>query len=414
MVLPVHTWTQDMYHYYRASPFFGEPRLEKSWLSTVEFAVFTGSTSRGKNAKTSTVPVFDIYGTYNMRLLGSGVPNKDITNTADLALINLANTPANGCYANLSFPGSFKVLEGALNIEQNFAHGMFVQFYIPFRKFNISPQHFIDLSPAVTDGPTNVNTPEWQEFLAQFNTILSNYDLNICKVKVTGIGAVSAELGWTLNYQEAELLDFVDLTIKSGVLLGTGTEKNENYVFDISTGYDRHFGFPISLDISFGLYDWFTAGVHGGAIGFLDKNKNIRMKTDINQSGMIKLAQGNARVSLGAIWDIGLFAKADHMADLISLIIGYTFAQQQNTTLCPQNCPGENTIFQTEIVNCDSMYKGWQMNTINFLAELDFTKEDRRFGPRVGFIYNANAGGKRVFKNNTIGGYAGIDVSWCY
>ena len=414
LALSTTTDSQDMYHYYRASPFFGEPRLEKSWLSTIEFTIFSGSTSTGKNAKTSTVPVFDIYGIHNMRLLGSGVPNKDITNTADLALINLANTPANGCYAEFSFPGSFKVLEGALNVTQNFAHGMFAQMYIPFRQFTISPQHFIDLSPAITDGPTNINTPEWQEFIAQFNAILSNYNLNVCKAKVTGLGAVSAELGWTLNYQETELLDFVDATFKAGVLLRTGTDKNEDSVFDISTGYDKHFGFPLSFDMSFGLYDWFTSGIHAGVIGFLDRNKEIRMKTDINQSGMIKLAKGNARVSLGPIWDIGLYSKADHMADLISIIVGYTFAQQQNTTLCPQNCTGDNPIFDVQIVNSDQMYKGWQMNTLHFLVELDFTKENRRFGPRVGFIFNGNAGGKRVFKNNTIGGYAGIDVAWCY
>jgi hypothetical protein len=405
---------QDLYHYYRASPFFGEPRLEKPWLSTLELSAFTGSTSQAKNCATATVPLFDMYGIYNMRLLGSGVPDKDPTNLADIALINLAQTPANGCYAHVSFPGCFKVIEGVINFTQNFSHGVFGQVYIPIRNFTIRPGRFIDLSPAQTEGPTSINTPQWQNFLAQFNAILARYDLSIAQRKVTNVGAVSLELGWTYNYQETEILDFVDTTIKTGILLGTGTERNPNYVFDISTGYDKHIGIPVTLDMSLGLYEWFTGGIHAGAIGFINRTQNVRMKTDVGQSGMIKLAQGRATVSMGPIWDMGLYAKADHLNNLMSILVGYTFARKECDSICPLSCDGTPSLFDPEIVNTDPQYAGWQMNTINFLLELDFTRENRRLGPRLGFIYNLNAGGKRVFKNNTAGGYVGLDVAWCY
>lgn len=413
LLTPIASCAQDLYHYYRASPFFGEPRLEKNWLSTLELTAFVGSTSQGKNAKTSTVPLFDLYGIYNMRVLGSGVPNKSPTNLADLALINVNNTPANGCYAQLSFPGSFKVIEGIINYTQNFTHGIFGQVYIPIRNFNIRPGQFIDLSPAVTDGPTNASTPEWQQFLEQFNAILTRYNLSIAPVKTTGIGAISLELGWTHNYHQTEILDFIDTTIKTGVLLGTGTERNENCVFDISTGYDKHLGIPLTLDMSMGLYEWFTTGIHAGIIGFFDRKKDIRMKTDVAQSGMIKLAKGTANVSMGPIWDLGAFVKADHMRDILSILFGYTFARKECDTLCPLNCDGQ-PVFDCQIVNTDQMYYGWQMNTFHFLLELDLTKENHRIGPRLGFIANANAGGKRVFSNNTYGGYLGLDLAWCY
>lgn len=404
---------QDLYHYYRASPFFGEPRLERPLLSTLECTVFGGSTTNGKNPRTSTVPLFDIYGIYNMRVLGNGVPGKSPTNLADLALINLANTPANGCYAQLSFPGKFRTIEGVINYTQNFVNGVFGQIYIPIRNFKITPDQFIDLSPANNGGPTNASTPEWQQFLAQFNAILTQYNLSIAPVTVTGVGAVSIELGWTNNYTQTEVLDFIDTTIKSGILLSTGTEKNEDLVFDISTGYDKHLGIPITFDMSMGLYEWFTAGVHAGLIGFLDRKKEIRMKTDSTQSGMIKLAKGSANVSFGPIWDIGLFVKADHMRDLISIIIGYTFARKECDTLCPLNCDALTPpIFDSNIVNTDQMYYGWQMNTMNFVMEFDFTKEDCGLGPRLGLIANVNMGGKRIFKTNTFGGYVGLDLAW--
>lgn len=402
---------QDLYHYYRASPFFGEPRLEKCWLTTLELTAFGGSTTQGKNAKTSTVPVFDMYGVYNMRVLGSGVPNKSPTNLADLALINLNNTPANGCYAQLSFPGYFKVIEGVINFTQNFNHGIFGQVYIPIRNFNITPDHFIDLSPAAGTGPTNASTPEWLQFLAQFNNILTKYNLSIAPVKVTGVGAISLELGWTHNYNRTEVLDFIDTTIKTGVLLGTGTTKDPDLVFDISTGYDKHLGVPLTFDMSMGLYEWFTTGVHAGIIGFLDRTKDMRMKTDIAQSGMIKLAKGTACVSMGPIWDVGAYVKADHIRDFVSILCGYTFAREECSTICPLNCTGQ-PIFDPNIVNTDQMFFGWQMNTVHFLIELDFTKENRHVGPRLGFIFNATAGGKRIFKNNTVGGYIGLDISW--
>lgn len=402
----------DNYHFYRAGYFFGEPRLEKDWLGTFELDVAGGSTNKSINNCGQTVPLFDLYGPANMRVLGNGVPNKSVTNVADLALINLSRLPANDGFAQFSFPGHFSIVEADINIEQNFTRGFFTQIYIPIRKLDINPCHYVDLSPTSSSTVPNQSSPVWQNFLNQFDNILEQYNLSLAPVHQTCIGDVTVLAGWTRNYQNTKILDFVDATVKIGVLINSAPAKNEDLVFDIAPGYDKHFGFPISLGLSLGSFEWLTVGVHADVITFLRRNKDIRMKTDFAQNGILKLAKGLAKVSKGPIWDLGMYAKADHLASAFSLLIGYAFATQEADRVCPFVCQPEATIFNAIIVNSDETLKGWQQHNLNFLAEYDFTKINWPVGPRIGLIINAQVGGRKIFKTNMFGGYAGIDVAW--
>ncbi|MDR3550972.1 MAG: hypothetical protein P4L31_06170, partial [Candidatus Babeliales bacterium] len=183
--------------------------------------------------------------------------------------------------------------------------------------------------------------------------------------------------------------------------------KNEDLVFDIATGFNKHIGFPLSVDVSVGAFEWFTAGVHSGVIPFLKRNKCIRMKTDCNQSGLIKLAKGEAVVHLGPLWDVGGYLKADHLAGRLSFLFGYTFINQCADWVSPVECQ-----FDAIIVNSDAGLQGWRMHTINFLAEYDFTNEGSMCGPRLGFLINAQVGGRKIFKTNMFGGDFGLDIAW--
>jgi len=413
LIFTISVHAIDDHHFFRASFLFQEPRFEKNSLGTLETWVGVGETNESLNSASTIVSLFDLYGPSNMRLLGSGVPNKDPNNQADLALINLARLSPNDCFGFVSLPGSFKVVESGFRYMQNFAGGFFTEIQLPVRSFRIVPNSFVDLSPDSSSLFPNRSSPEWQEFLREFNAILARYNLSYDCINQTQLGDFIWTLGWTTNYQDSELFDFVDTTLQAGILYPSAPQKNENLIFDIPFGYDGHWGFVATFDMSYGAYDWLTMGIHGGVLAFLNRVKNnVRIKTDINQNGLIKLATANVLMEKGPLWDLGVYAKADHLGGGLSITMGYTYVNQGNDRICSE-CPVlNNTLFDPNIANSDTALAGWDMHNIHLFIEYDFSKECWRVGPRVGMIFNANASGKRIFKNNIVGGTLGFEIVW--
>ncbi len=394
-------------HFYRANYFFGEPRLEKNWLGTIDLDFEGGSTKKGRDLNHKKSELLDIYGDYNMHVLGNGVPNKDLSTVEDAILEALSLVPGRDNFGHLSFSGQFRTFEGSLTLTQNIKRGFFFEFNVPFSYLKISDVTFKDLSPTDDIFP-NINTVEWQAFLTAFDSILTKHDLSKDDTSSFGLSDVGFLFGWTQNYEDTEVLDFVDSTIKFGILTPTGKKKDETKVFSLNHGYEGHFGFPLSFDLGFGAYEWLTIGGHFEAILFLDTTKEIRMQTDINQSGMIKLAQGKTTITRRANWEAGGYLKGDHVYKGFSLIFAYSYASQNKQKLDAK----DKTVFLKDIINEDPMIKGFSMHTINFIGEYDFTKEGHKIGPRLSIFYNVQVGGKQTFDTNIFGGTFGIDIDW--
>src|SRR3990172_477786 len=60
-------------YFYRASYFPGEPRFEKSWLSSIDFIVASGRAQTGRNLCGQKRELLDIYGSHNMQAIGKNV-----------------------------------------------------------------------------------------------------------------------------------------------------------------------------------------------------------------------------------------------------------------------------------------------------------------------------------------------------
>lgn len=399
----------DNPHFYRATYFYGEPRLGKNNLSSWDVTLAHGSTNQGRNGNGGKTCLLNIFGHNNMLALGEGVPCKSTTDPLDIALINLARLPSRGTFGQLIFNGTFSITEANIFFTHNFNCGLFVEAHMPIRNLQLSDICFKDLSPTDATCP-NINTPEWQTFLTLFPQILHKYGLSLASIHHKGFGDASFLLGQTWNYQETEELDYIDFTIKGGILIPTGSTQNENLVFDIPLGYNGHIGIPLSLDLSFGCYDWLTFGVHGGILPFLHRLHTLRLKTNVNQNGFIKLAKGCASVRPGTIFEAGGYIKADHLCRGLSLLFAYSYARQNGTTVNPRS----TGIFVPDVVCTDQLYRGWNMGTLNFIAEYDFSKEGCIFGPRVGLFYNRIINGKRIFDTNMVGGSLGLDIALCF
>lgn len=397
----------DNPHFYRANYFWGEPRFEKPWLTTFEISLGDASTRHGRNRNNDKRNILDIFGPFNMQFLGAGVANLDPANPFDLILINLLALPQNENFGKFRFTGEFSTIELTTNFYQNLVHGFFIQVYMPFRQLKISDIRYEDLSPL--SGFPNANTPEWLQFTRNFAAILDRFDISLKGVNRFGAGDLSILIGWARNYEETQILDYIDVDAKIGALFPTGKTRDINRPFDLPQGYNGHWAIPLKFDLSVGAWDWFTWGTHLGALFFFKQDKATHFRSSTAQNGLIQLARAKAQVDPGTIWEASTYFKADHFIYGWSFLAGYTFTKREHTTI-------ESSQISTDksIINNDGPLKPWQMHVIHLFIEYDFTKKPTGPGPRVGFFYNRVVAGERVWDANIKAGYFGLDIGWCY
>jgi len=439
--------TYDNSHFYRATYFFGEPRFEKKGLTSADLFIGGGSTCQGYDACGHKTCLLNIYGPHNMLYLGKGVPGQDLSRETDALMQKLSVIPQKENFGKLLFSGQFNAFEIIFSFAQNFTKGFFFQIYLPVRKLEIRTISHCDLSPTKGQqicqplpcsydsfscnnnpyhrdcdnecscmyqfsdpdyGCPNDKNMYWQAFLRMFPRILQEHQLSISDVCMDGSGDTTCFLGWTTNYDNLENIDYIDGTIRLGIVAPTSYVKDPDYAFSLPLGYDGHTGFIASLDTSFGLYEWVTIGGHLDLIIFNKKSKCIRVKTACEQNGFIKLAKANVCYEKGNLYNFGAYFKADHVIGGFSCILGYILAAKQDDYITPFDF----TCIDCDIANSDQMLKQWRMHTINFLAEYDFSRENHAFGPRVGIFYNVVVGGRRIFATGMGGANFGFEVSW--
>lgn len=397
----------DNPHFYRATNIFSEPRLEHDYLTTANATLGGGSTHHARSCNNTLVPLFDIYGRQSIQLLNANTSFQNPNDPFDQLLLDLNALPIREDFATISIGGQFSIIEANLSLAQNLSHGLFLFFHLPVRRLAISDISFIDRSPDDTVFP-NKNTPAWQAAFQEITPLLQHYGINSCPKISAGVGDFSSWLGWTHNYQETRTLDFVDFSFMTGFLAPTGKLRNEDALFSLPTGYNGHWAFGISPQASIGFYEWVTIGGYLNALIFGKRAMAMRVKTDSAQSGIIKLACAHVTDHRGPLVHTGLYVKADHVGHNVSVTAAYSFASQQKSHLSTDN----NTQLDCAIINSDTMLKGWNMHTLNFLAEYDFAREGKRVGNRIGLFYNLQVAGSRVFDTNIFGGTYGIDISW--
>jgi len=394
----------DRVHFYYANPFWKEPRFERPYLLTFNTSGWRGSTCEGQNCRGKKTGVLNIYGTHNMKRLGENVPDKDPSLPENMILDALQQVEGNHCFAHLNFSGKFRTAGTELSLLQNFTHGFFLQLDVPVRFLEIRNICYTDLSPSLPATP-NKTQPEWQSFLGAFQSILKLYELDIRTCRNKGFGDFSILFGWTKNYENTEYFDFIDWTVKFGPLFPTGKRKNIHSVFSLPLGYDGHWGLSACFDLSAGLFEWLTFGGHLQVLPLFPRTKTIRMKTAAQQSGMIKLSKGCAKVKPGIVTHAGVFLQADHITHGLSLTTGYSYARQGNKKICPCNTKK----FNPAIVNSDQMFKKWTVHTVHFQADYDFMQEHHTVGAQVGVFVDWHVGGTRTFKTNRSGILVGFD-----
>lgn len=395
----------DNPHFYRSTNMlFDEPRIEHDHLSSFDVTIGSGSTSQSINSSHQKTFLYNLYGGINATALALNVPSIDPTNQYETIVNDLAKIGHNGSFGNLSAGGTFSIIEANVSYVYNLAKGFLLLCHLPIRSLSTKHPFFIDLSPDGTATP-NKKSPEWLLFLSSFDDVMNYYNIDTSPTTDKGLGDLSLLTGWTHNYQKTKTLDFIDITVIGGILFPTGKKRDENKLFSLPLGYNGHWGFPLNGMLSFGAYGWLTLGLYGHTILFAKNNSSLRVQTSSEQSGIIMLASETATIDKGAAWNTGLILKADHFMYGLSFITGYAYSGERKNRLSQSPHSALNTKKNLAL-------HGWNMHTLHFNFEYDFTKENSIIGPRIGLFYNYQLGGTRVFQTNITGASLGLDIVW--
>jgi len=389
----------DDVHRYRPIYFFGEPHPSRGGLSNIYISCAHGKSRKGIAMRHNNTALFDIFGTHDIRTAAQLVSPSCLTSPIGMILQELLTTSGGPCYAHLSCNGLLEITETVLRGYQNFTHGIFAAWYIPWRSLHVQPRACIDLTPS------SEITPAWEAFLAAGESAFTPYGLSRNSYIHYGIGDTACSLGYAHTYDETCWLDYIDVSVQFGIVFPTSTRNHPCHFFEVPLGYEGHTGYFGIFDLSAGWFDWITAGAHLQCLGFLPHNNTQRIKTSAGQEGLFLITQSCMHEQKGGIYTGGVYVKADHVLLGFSCILGYSIAAQTHSTWSYVDTH-QPYIFP------DQRLAHWTMHSLHLQLDYDCATHSNPNAPRIGFIYNTAFRGSRIIETSMTGGFWEITVTW--
>lgn len=394
--------------FYQPRTFFGEPRLAYAGLTTIEATLRGGHAFSGYDANGHKINVLGIYGCENLAAITQGVSESVLACNPDCILNTIWQYRFyNQNTGKLVINGKFSSIEFLPVFTQNFKHGFFASLSIPVKKLSIIDVSYTDLTTRGVFG-SGIRFVDWQETTNQIEQIMACYGIHVGHTKTVGLGDVQLFGGWTINYEDTTVLDYIDATGALGVNFPTSYRADGSYVFALPLGYDGHVGIPLVLALSLGIFDWFTFGVQTGFLWFNDKLRCMPIKTAADQSGWIKLTRVPAVVQKGTIWHIDEYFKIDHLVGGFSVCVGFSHDHANRSKVMPI----DSRIASRSIIESDERLAPWTTTAFHFVFEFDFATFDHPNVPRLALTIDKTIHGKRSFDTLITGAFIGIDFEW--
>lgn len=343
-------------HFYRAAYLPQEPRFEQRGLTTLDIQLSEGKAFTAFNKSGDETPLFSLF----------------------------------SCDKRRCFKGTFELFETWITFSHTLFQGFFLEYTVPVTQFFLKPFS---------------NCQKESEYLYLYNccSITNSCELFSTPNKRTALSDCITLFGWTTNYEGCEELDFIDATIKTGVLWPTGTCIKTDGCLSIPNGYGN-WGFPLSVDLAFGALDWLTLGLHLDTILFLSSSKYIK-----KQASCYNYLDRKP----GTITTFSMYSKADHVILNLSLILGYTYSHKSKDEITQlssdnhfNNTSNFNNLYYKPFLN------EWSMHTIHIAFNYDFAREYHRLAPSIEIFFNQQVAGRNVFKTDMAGGTLGATVQW--
>lgn len=210
------------------------------------------------------------------------------------------------------------------------------------------------------------------------------------------------------TFENFKHLDFIDLTIKTGFTTPEWTESSSTTLFASPAKKNTHFGYPVSIQSSLGVLDWLTLGCHASAVIYQESQAQVHLQSHATENNLLISQIGTARIHQGPLISTGLFLEADHIAELVSLSLGYTYLYHGENSISPLALEK----FPTAYANKPTTLKAWSMSVITLQFEIDFATQDNPNAPIFTLSYSLPIQGKYSAKTSLWTGSCGLQ--FCY
>ena len=419
LLLTSQIFALDLPQFYRTTLFQGETKPNVDDFRTyIDIRYGEGSTKKAWNNSESKTNLFNAYGYFDMRKLAA-----NLQNLSSKTVTNQYLNPTNGTIAQLydgklEFKGEFKTKEIDITLQQGLISGFYIQAYVPIRELKVNN---IDYIQAVT---TNSEHTTLDNFVKNnLDDILAENEIEPLKTPFnkSGIADIMISLGWHgKEIFENNTLNSINGYIQTGLLIPFEEEQNTKKIFSLPLGHNGHWGINVRTNACGTIFKKLTLGANAGISLFFKKTYDLRMTTSTSQNGWVLLEKGTARVDYGSIWDVGIYAKADHLFGGFSALIGYSYTQQEKTKLSVVDnnflkdaIASDNTILKDEIVNSNSRLNEWHQHVIHALAQYDFKAHtNSNLAPLFEIAYDYPISGKHCFTTDIISGTVGLNLGW--
>jgi len=330
-----------------------------------------------------------------------------------------ADGPIPGLYnGKLAFGGNFHMKEYDITFQQNILYGLYLQAYLPIKKLKI------DCIDYVQSATTDVEHSLLAAFVEnELDAILEENCIDPLKTPFcsTELSDPLVSIGWHGHCEvSGSSITALRGYLQAGVIIPTGSRRKINRVFSLPLGYNKHWGFNGRGNIHVTLWDKFVVGANLGATVFLKQSYAQRLTTAAEQNGWVLLEKGRASTDLGTIWDITTYAKTERVFGGLSMLIGYSYTQQEDTTLTVKNPHFLKTAKEqaeflnvNEIANTNKLLKQWYQHVLHGYIQYDFsTYKDITILPTIRAEYHLPLLAKHTWHTDMWSGTTSLAITW--
>lgn len=224
----------------------------------------------------------------------------------------------------------------------------------------------------------------------------------------TYIGPSCFLMGYTTNLDYFETIDFVDITLQTGIVVPIIPIAHSWKHLSIFPHQDIvNLGVPLQLDIAVGLYDWLNVGASGLVLGYIKNDQVIALNTANTQNSILIPTCGLCLVQSEPLIAMSAYIEGEYFIPRWNWFIGVSYTKQYKTNYCAY----DKELFSTKTINQNPSNTPWEYAYITLASEFDLAKNsESQLMPRCKFTYVAPMYGSACFATQSFAGQLGMEI----
>lgn len=274
-----------------------------------------------------------------------------------------------------------------------------VGLYIPTTSKKVSGFSFKDHTKVVYASDRKVNG-----FINDLPQNLKRYgNLSLEEETVTGFGDAVLLVDYVKDIRgiHHKIVDSAALYASIGLQIPSGSQKDEDKLLSMATGFDGAWGVPFKVGGWVDFKKYFQMGMDAHLLALFDKAKLRRLKTSVGQTDLFLLNKGHARKNHGFHWQAHVWAFASEFYKGFFAKASYQFIKHHADSLF-----SKDEKFKDDIINTANNLKGWYAH--NLVLQVGYNLTDTfdvtPIAPIISLFYKLPLAGKGLIDTDTFGG----------